>query len=54
MEVMITLQITEEELKVLQQCLDVSYDHFDEYEDQEEGEEDKVFKSLYDKVYSLD
>jgi len=50
-----TLQITEEELKVLQECLDVSYDHYEEDDDQEEGGEvDTVFKSLYDKVYNLD
>jgi hypothetical protein len=45
-----TLQLTEEELKVLQLCLDVSYDHYDEEEDQEEVE---VFKSLYEKVYNV-
>lgn len=45
-----TLKITEEELKVLQLCLDVSYDHYDEEEDQEEVE---VFKSLYEKVYNV-
>ncbi len=46
-----TLQLTDEELKVLQLCLDVSYDHYDEEEDQEEVE---VFKSLYEKVYNVE
>jgi len=46
-----TLQITEEELKVLQLCLDVSYDHYDEEGDEEE---EVVFKSLYEKVYNVD
>jgi|LakMenEpi03Aug12_release.lakeMendotaPanAssembly.Ray.scaffolds.fasta_scaffold3156215_1 hypothetical protein len=50
-----TLQLTEEELKVLQLCLDVSYDHYDEEGGEEEGgEDDVVFKSLYEKVYNLD
>ena len=46
-----TLQITEEELKVLQLCLDVSYDHYDCECDEEE--EVEVFKTLYEKVYNV-